>query len=407
MKRLRLLLPLAWRNLWRNPRRTIITVLVVSIGLWSILTFAVLFRAWAASSRDTTVKTMTGEAQIHASGWRDDPTAAASMPLPDGALLSLLRSKAVAVRAVRVRVSAIIQSEYKTLPVTLAGVVPAEESRISTLPHQIMAGRYLSDAQDGGIVIGRNLAKRLKTRIGKRVVVMTQDTTGKLAERAFPVLGLFGSSLETEDAFAFVGLKPAQNLTGLSGRVSEIALVVSEGTDLPAFVTRLRKAAPLLDIQPWSALDPLAYAVSTFFGEFVMMWLAMMIPLIAIGIVNTQLMAVFERTREFGLLGALGMRPRLVLLDVTIESMLLIGIGVLVGATLAFVTAHAFHGGLDLGFLGRGAEMLGAGHILYPHTDAQDFLVYSALVWLLGIVAALWPARRASKVSPVEAMRQG
>lgn len=405
MKRFRLILPLAWRSLWRNPRRTFITMLVVCVGLWSILTFAVLFRAWAASSRDTTLKTMTGEVQIHASGWSDDPTAAHEMPTPHGALARLLASAAVKAYTTRVRVSAIIQSEYDTLPVTLAGVVPVEERRISTLPAQVTAGRYLLGADDDGIVLGRNLAKRLKTRVGKRVVVMAQDVRGKLAERAYPIVGLFGSSLETENAFAFTGLAPAQSLTSLGNGISEIALDSADDNAPSALIANLKRAAPGLDVQSWQTLDPLTYAVSTFFGEFVLMWLVMIIPLIAIGIVNTQMMAVFERTREFGLLGALGMRPRLLLVDVALESALLIGIGVLMGAALAFATAHAFHGGLDLGFLGRGAEMLGAGHILYPHTDPNDFVFYSLTVWLLGVIAALWPAWRASKVNPVEAMR--
>ena len=192
MDRFRLLLPLAWRSLWRNPRRTIITVLVVSVGLWSILTFAVLLRAWSESSRDTTLKMMTGEGQIHAAGYLDDPTAAHRMPPPGGALARVLQTrKLVAASAPRVRVSAIVQSEYKTLPITLAGVVPKAERRLSAIPSDIAQGRYLDGPQDPGIVLGRNLAKRLKTRVGKRVVVMAQDANGKLAERAFQVVGLY------------------------------------------------------------------------------------------------------------------------------------------------------------------------------------------------------------------------
>ena len=169
-------------------------------------------------------------------------------------------------------------------------------------------------------------------------------------------------------------------------------------------VGELRSAAPGLDVQSWQTLAPLAYAVSTFFDEFVMMWLWMMFALMAIGIVNTQLMAVFERLREFALLRALGMRPRLVLEEVALESALLIGIGVALGIGLAVATTLAFSGGLNLGFLGRGAEALGAGRILYPRVDPAHFALYSAIVWAAGIAAALWPAWRASRVSPVEAM---
>lgn len=404
MARLYLLLPIAWRSLWRNPRRTIITMLVVSVGLWSIIAFAVLFHAWAASSRDTTLKLMTGEAQIHAPGYRDDPTIVHRMAPPKGALAALLNSPKVAAYAERVRVGAIVQSEYKTLPITLTGVVPQQERKMSVLPSQITAGHYLKGPDDIGIVLGRDLARRLKTRVGKRVVVLVQNAKGKLAERAFSVIGLFSSTQEAEDEFAFTGIQTAQAFTGSGHDISEISLDSSSDKNLPALMTALRNAAPMLDIQSWKTLAPLAFAMTTFFGDFVMIWLAMMVPLIAVGIVNTQLTAVFERRREFGLLQALGMRPRQVVLDVALESAFLIGIGVLIGLTAAMATVQAFHNGLDLGFLGRGAEYLGAGHILYPRIDVGEFAFYGVVVWALSMIATLWPAWRASKVSPVEAM---
>lgn len=404
MSRLPLLLPLAWRSLWRNPRRTLITMLVVSVGLWSILAFAVLMQAWSASSRDATVRLMTGEGQIHATGYLDDPTAAHVMTLPAGKLATLLASPAVSASAPRVRVSAIVQSEYKTLPITLTGVVPQDERRISDIPAHVVQGRYLNDPDDTGILLGRNLAKRLKTRAGKRVVVMAQDAQGHLAERAFKVVGLYAASQQAEDEFAFTGLKPAQSLTGIGNAISEITFDAAQDKALPTLVANLQAAAPGLDIQSWKTLAPLSYAMSTFFNEYIMMWLWMMFALMAIGIVNTQLMAVFERVREFALLQALGMRPRLVLWEVALESVMLIGLGVATGNLLALISVQAFPSGIDLGFLGRGAEMFGGGRILHLHVNARDFALYSAIVWAAGVIAALWPAWRASRVSPVEAM---
>ncbi|MDE3114983.1 MAG: ABC transporter permease [Pseudomonadota bacterium] len=404
MAKLRMLLPLAWRNLWRNPRRTIITMLVVTVGLWSILTFAVLLRAWSASSRDAAIRLMTGEGQVHAQGYRDDPTSAHRLPPPDAGLMAVLRSASVTVYAPRVRVSAIVQSEYKTLPVTLAGVVPGNERRLSVLPSQVVGGRYLTGPNDIGVVLGRNLARRLKTRVGKRVVVMAQAADGHLAERAFNVVGLFAGPQTAEDEFVFTGIGTAQGFTGIGRDLSEIAFDVRDDDALPVVLAALKKAAPGDDIQSWMTLQPLSYAVSTFFNQFVLIWLWVIFVLMAFGIVNTQLMAVLERTREFGLLQALGMRPRLVLLEVALESVFLVGLGVVLGVALALATVWAFPKGLDLGFLARGAELAGAGHILYPVIEPSDFVDYSLIVWVLGVMATLWPARRASKVSPVEAM---
>jgi len=403
MSTLRLLLPLAWRNLWRNPRRTAITILVVATGLWSILTFSVFLHAWSQSSRDATLRLMTGEGQIHARGYLDDPTVAHRMK-PPGALDRVLHSSAVKDYALRVRIGAVLQSEYKTLPVTFVGVDPAEERKLSVLPGRIVAGHYLAGTDDGSIVLGRNLVKRLKTRLGKRVVVLAQDAGGRLAERAFRVSGIFAASQEAEDSFAFTGLRTAQTFTGIGRDVSEIVFNAADEAALPELVKDLQAAAPGLDVQSWKTLEPLAYAVGTFFNDFILMWLWVMFALMAFGIVNTQLMAVFERSREFGLLRALGMRPWAVLLAVALEAVFLTGAGVLFGAALAVAGVQAFPHGLDLGFLGRGAEFVGAGRILYPRVDAGDFLLYSAAIWILSVLVALWPARRAAKVSPVEAM---
>jgi ABC-type lipoprotein release transport system permease subunit len=401
---LQLLFPLSWRNLWRNPRRTVITVLVVSVGLWSILIFAVLLRAWSQSSRDTTLRLMTAEGEIHARGYLDDPTAAHRMPMPTGALARILASPRISAWSPRIRISAIVQSEYKTLPITLVGVIPHRERTVSDIPGDILQGRYLAGPDDSGIVIGRDLARRLKTQIGRRVVVMAQDAAGHLRERAFQVVGLYGASRDAEDEFTFTGIRPAQVLIHVGKAISEIAFDAKQAKDLPQILLALKAVAPHRDIQSWKTLAPLAYAVSTFFNSFIFIWLWVMFALMAIGIVNTQLMAVVERVHEFGLLQALGMRPRLVLYEVALESMLLIGVGVVLGIALASASIAAFPGGIDLGFLGRGAELVGAGRVLHPHINARDFALYSAIVWGAGVIATLWPARRAAKVSPVEAM---
>ena len=404
MSALRLLGPLAWRNLWRNPRRTIITLIVVAVGLYSILVFAALLDGWAQSSRDTALNLLTGSGQIHTQGFLDDPTVSRRMPPPDRALTAALGMPAIQAWVERVRVPAVIQSEYKTLPLTLVGVDPAGERQISVIPRQIAAGRYLDNAADIGIDLGRHLADRLKTRVGKRVIVMAQAADGSLAQQAYEVVGLFAGNQTAEDAYAFTGLATAQTMLGIGSDISEISFHVPDEAELAAVITSLRRAAPALDVSSWTELSPLAAAVNDFMQAFIYIWLWVMFVFMAIGIVNTQLMAVFERVREFGLLQALGMRPRLILLQVLLESAMLIGTGVVAGMAASVATIAALHGGVDLKFLARGAEYIGAGHVLYPHLAPAEFLELSMLVWALGVAVALWPARKAAMSRPVEAM---
>ncbi len=404
MGALQLLGPLAWRNLWRNPRRTIISLIVVAVGLYSILVFAALLDGWAQSSRDTTLNLLTGSGQIHAEGFLDDPTVSRRMPPPTGALKAALANPAINGWVTRVRIPAVVQSEYKTLPLSLDGVDPAGERQISVIPQQIADGRYLADASDPGIVLGRHLADRLKTRVGKRVIIMAQAADGSLAQQAYQVVGLFAGNQTTEDAFAFTGLATAQTMVGIGSDISEIAFHVPDEAELAQVIASLRRAAPGRDVSSWTELSPLAAAVNDFMQAFIYIWLWVMFVFMAIGIVNTQLMAVFERVREFGLLQALGMRPRLILLQVLLESAMLIGTGVVAGMAASVATIAALHGGVDLKFLARGAEYIGAGHVLYPHLAPAEFLELSMLVWALGVAVALWPARKAALSKPVEAM---
>jgi len=404
METLRMLSPLAWRNIWRNPRRTVITLIVVSAGLFSILLFASLLQAWAQSTRDRALTLLDGSGQIHAPGFVDDPTIKRLMTPPAGALDAALKGADIATWVERLRVPAVLQSEYRTMPVTLLGVDPGREKTISVIPDNIVTGQYLGSSGDGEIVLGKDLIERLKTRVGKRVIVMAQGADGLQVEQSFTVAGAIGNMPEIESQYAFIGLTAGQKMLGTGTGISEIAFRTADGANLNAVLAALQNAAPTLDIRSWKDLSPMAAAIDQIMGLMVLVWLWVMFIMMAFGIVNTQLMAVFERIREFGLMQALGMRPRMILMIVTLESIALVGLGIIIGMIAAVASIRALAGGIDISFFGKGAAMFGAGQVLYPQLDMPQLLEMSLVVWVLGVAVTLWPARKAAKSSPVEAM---
>lgn len=405
MRVLAILFPFAWRNLWRNKRRTLITLLVVAVGVWSILAFNSIVRAWADSTLAGSLKNMTAEAQLHAPGYLDDPDMAHNFPGPSGQLQTQLNSATIAAWAPRVRTPAIVQSEYETLPITLVGMLPQRELGVSFIVDAVTEGESLHDGDDDGVLLGRHLAERLRTRVGKRVVIMANDANGKLVERGARVKGLFSALRGMEDGFMFTGLHAAQRFLHAEGRLSEIALMTVPQSPLDAVLQRLRDAAPQLHVQSWAQLQPITKGIHDLTEGFIYVWLWVMFVLIAIGVVNTQLMAVFERTREFGLLQALGFRPGWVMLEVMLEALQIIGFGVFSGALAAYLTVNALQGGISLGVLAAGADFLGTERVLYPRLDSTEFVITIVVIWGLGVLTALWPARRAVRFNAIEAMR--
>jgi ABC-type lipoprotein release transport system permease subunit len=194
-------------------------------------------------------------------------------------------------------------------------------------------------------------------------------------------------------------------MLGIGNDISEISFN-GAGTSPADAASRLQQAAPSLDIQPWTTLQPLAYTIETYSQSYIGIWLMIIFVLMAIGIVNTQLMAVFERKHEFGLLQALGMRPRLILWQVMVESGLLIGLGVFLGIALTALSLAPFRNGLDLGRLAAAMETYGFGDVIYPRFDAAQALRLSFIVWALGVIAALWPARSATRIAPAAALAE-
>ena len=399
---------LAWRNLWRNHRRTLIMLLAIAIGVWAMIFMSALMRGMTDQMVRNGLHTLPGEVQIHHRDYRSDPSVVNSMEPPSGALLQALEGPPIVAWSSRVRVPAVIASERSTRGVTLLGVDPAAEGPLGSLPDEIVQGRFLKDADDRGVVIGASLARRLETRLGKRVVIMSQGPDNTVADRGARVVGIYRARLSgTEDRFVYAGRSVIQGMLHMDALVSEVALTANDYRHVSAWYPRIEAAAGgELEVMPWTELDTFLGTMLGVQDGFALIFMVVVFMALSFGLVNTLVMAVFERVREIGLMRALGMRPSAIVYQILMESLMLLGLGLLVGNLLAIGTIMPLRGGIDISVVAEGMEMMGASSVLYPLLQWPDLVLANVVVIVLGILTSLLPAWRAARGPPMTARPQ-
>jgi len=402
-------LQLSWRNIWRNPRRTGVILAAVIVGVWSMIFLGALMRGVAEQMVRNGIATLTGHVQIHRKGYRNDPVVENSMTEPDK--LKAVLSKVLPEDArwtARVRVHAIAGNARHSGGVTLVGIDPRQETEISFISRAVKQGRFLHPLAKNGIIVGQALTEKFETRLGRKLVLMSQDTDRDIASRAFGIVGIFRAETEAvEKQFVFVTLPAAQKMLRLGKGISEVSIILSDRRDVKGVTARLQSVLPadIYEVQTWWELLPLVIAILKMHDWFIFLWVIVVFIAMSFGVVNTTLMAVFERIREFGLLKALGMKPMGIIAGVLVESVLLLTLGLIVGNVIGLLTVTALaHTGIDLSALAEGMEFVGMSRVIYPIIQGKDVLLANLIVFLLGLLVSVYPAIIAARFNPVEAM---
>ena len=397
---------LAWRNLWRNHRRTVIMLAAVIIGSWAMIFMTALMRGMVTEMIRDGISALPGHVQVHHPEYRDDPSVANLIPIRDAEIAMRFQAGGFEDWATRVRVPAVITSEYDSRGVTLLGIDPTRERNMTFVDYDEVEGRFLESVDDSGVVIGRKLARTLNTKIGKRIVVMSQDPDNEIADRGFRVVGLFTANIVSfEEAFIFVGKTTAQTMLRIDDQVSELAI---QGDDYRDVETIYAKVVELVgdgvEVKRWYELDAYLGTMLKVMDGFLLVWIVVIFLALSFGLVNTLVMAVFERVREIGLMLALGMKPRNILGQIVIESLMLLAIGLAIGTVLAWAAVQPIKDGIDVSIVGEGMDMWGMSSVLYPELILSDVILANVVVLVLGFLASLSPAWRAAHYEPVEAI---
>ncbi len=396
---------LAWRNLWRNRIRSWIVIGSVAIGTLGLIVITMLTEGLLRQMVRNVIDGGTGHLQIHRRGYLQDPDVRKCIADPDTILRRLSAIPAIAHAAPRVVLQGVISSPYNSAPVQIVGGVPAVERQITFFHRYIVRGRF--PLQGDHALIGQELARHLNVNPGERMVLTSADRRGELVSVAVRVSGWVHTPIrELNRYFVFVPIRVARELAGYRRETTLIVVRLHRARDLRPTVAAIRSLLPpALDVTPWDAIHPEIRFQLEIFAEF--NWITALIVFLAaaLGVMNVFYMAVYERMREFGILRAIGMQPqqirRLIYLEALWLSLTGLGLGIL-GSLGIYVPWHVR--GLNLARLSRAMEVWGTGAVVYPSLSWGPILEFLGVLFVCVFLAVWIPARRATRISVVEAM---
>lgn len=415
----RRILQIAWRNLWRNPRRTLITIAAIALGYAMLLCFACLLEGLQQQMIKTGTSLGLSHAQVHAPAYYPDRSIYDTLGGREGTdvkrlLATLTSDPRVRAASPRVYGYGLIGSADRSAGVEILGTVPAQEQQVTALHTHLVTGRYLTEQIPQGVVIGDKLADALGASVGAEVVLLLQAADGSMGNDLYTIVGIFHTGLEAVDrGLVLMSLAVLQQLLSLEpDRIHEVGIALADATEATVVAATLEaqlgKLLPVR-VRAWPELAPQLAEYVRLHRSISFVLFAIVFVLALIGIMNTMLMAVFERTRELGMLMALGVRPGQVVSFILAETGCLVGASLVLGGGIGapllwYLQAH----GLDLrSFMG---EISLVGSVVDPlWYGRQDFPAYSQAALGLAVtalVSACYPALRAARLRPIEAIRK-
>jgi ABC-type lipoprotein release transport system permease subunit len=409
---------IAWRNIWRNPRRTVLTVLAIAFAC-VLLIFMLSFQFGSYETMiNASVKIHTGHLQVQARGYQNNQKIRDVIPDPQPVQRALDTIPIVQAHAPRARAFALVSSQERSYGVMVEGVDPDAEASVSTLDDIIRHGDYLEEQprEDGlpDALIGHLLARNLKVTIGDELTVLGQGYDGSIAATVLRVRGIYNSGMDAFDRSAIqIPLDAFQETFAMGTAVHEIVILARHLTDVPIIKATMRESLTgitserPLEVLDWVELMPgLKQAISMDLVSGAIFYL-ILIMVVAFSILNTFLMAILERTHEFGVMMAMGVKPGRLTRLVLSESAGMTLVGIVTGVILGcLVTLYFMNHGINLAGSSDILRQFGIPGRLYPRLTLISVTAGPLAVFIITLLAALYPALKIRRLHPVDAMRQ-
>lgn len=402
-----MLLSLAWRNIWRNKKRSLIIIAAIAVGvLCGLFATAVMF-GMGESFINSTIDRDLGHIQIHTKTFEDDKLLTDTIPSTQNILSEIKNWRNVTGVSARLIIEGMISSATSSGGVRITGIFPKDETAVTTIHKQIVSGNYFENNVVNQILIGNKLAENLGIRERSKVVLSFQGLDGTIIYGAFRVIGIFRSESTMFDrSTVFIRENDIIPLLGSDPIYHEIAIRVNSVQNVDTVYLNLTNSFSSLSIQSWKELAPELKLMDEMVGLQLNIFMGMILFALLFGITNTMLMSVLERVREFGVLMAIGMRRKRVFLMIILETIMLSFIGGIIGIILASITVAYFgYAGINLSAFTAGFSEWGLSAILYPVLPISFYLSITIMIFFTAVFSAVYPAIKAIRLKPATAIR--
>ncbi len=414
MDNLAIYLKLGWRNLCLHPLRTMLTVAALAIGIAALTFLSAMDDGWMQQIKTNFALTMTGHIQIHAAGFEDSRTLSQRIEDPIALMAAISTMPGIDRMTRRVRASGLASSAGSNAGALIYGVEPDNEQRMSRLASFVSTGTWLPDGDGRAAVLGDVLADRLNVRVGDKLVLMAAVPGGDIASEVFRVRGLVHSGvMEIDDLIVLVPLKTAQHWLGLGHAVTDIVIRASGFEQVTPLANRLKTTlagqggGASFEVLRWFDIDPMAQQWADFADAYTWVVLFIVIIVVLAEVLNTMLMSMHERVREFGLMGALGVKPAQIFAMMMWETVLLVLLGGVAGFMLGGGLSlwYGEHG-IDLSQFAIAFSFMYMDPVIHPLLQADSMLRILGAAIFGAMIAGLIPAWKASRLEPASALRE-
>jgi len=399
---------ISWKDIWRNKLRSLVVITAVTLGLFAGIFSSGVMQGMMDRRIEAGINTETSNIQIHQTHFLDNYEPAYSLPSPSDILAYVGQITGVKAVTPRTRLVAMAASAEAGSGIMVSGVRPETEKMVTDIQDHLIDGAYLSDEGRLPVLIGKKLAEKLNVRVRSKIVLTLQQADGHITAGAFRVAGIYKTSNTMYDEMnVFVRQQDINTLAGYPDDMTHEIAVRLDDNDLTREITaKISEHFPELDVQAWYSLQKELGMMTTYMNQMLYVFMLIILLALAFGIVNTMLMVVLERIKEIGMLMAIGMTRTRVFLMIMLETIFLSITGAAAGMVIsALVMAYFYRNGLYFTSFAEGFEAYGFEAVAYPYVKTEYYVVLAVMVMLTAVIASIYPAVKALRLNPADAVR--